>query len=177
MPEFEQPEWMRKAAPGGMLNTSVIRQELFFLATIFLASKPVSQFADRVPGEGKHMVELWNELAEHEITLRLASTASFLRARDDLWITEAPDHELRKAPCGTLRRDMESDNVVDLTMREACNKIIHASRYNFDVNGDDPYQYLEPIVYLYGTYGGKNWRAEVDVLRYVETGIAFTTYS
>ena len=181
MPEFERPEGMRPGAPASFLDNLVIRRELFFLTAIFVADGHVNSIAHI---EDHHPVlDLWNELQGQEIAQRLASTAAFLRARDDHFISVAEGLNPRDAEwsarfraqtCGTLQPDRNSETTIGLTLREACNKIMHATTYNFDVHGQDPNFYIVPTVYLYGTKNRLEWRAVLDVLKYVEIGARYT---
>ncbi len=63
-------------------------------------------------------------------------------------------------------------------MREACNKIIHATEPRFDV--EQPYlsdplaegDYVGPYIYLYGTKGSENWRAVLSIIDFAKWGTA-----
>jgi hypothetical protein len=181
--EYIQDGSWKKASPGAMLDNAVVRRDLFYLVAIFMGDQSVNGLRNSVS-------DLWNELSEHEITLRLASTASFLRARDDYIADEIARRdneeirrrgkELRSQTCGTLQEDMESEQVIPLTLREACNKVIHASDYRFDVEGEFEDSYINPAIYLYGSRQGKKgkqWRAVLDIVRYAEIGATYTTFS
>ncbi|WP_193370101.1 hypothetical protein [Pelagibius marinus] len=185
MPEYVPPGKRKKASPGAMLDNSVVRLDLFFLAAIFLADQrvnalPEGRQADRIQ-------DLWNEFEEHEITVRLASTASFLRARDDYVLAEVDRQGtdevrawaalLRNQECGTLQPDLGHDRVIGLTLREACSKIIHSNEYHFDVVGEPPHAHILPTMYLYGIQNGRKWRTVLDVLRYIEVGITYTDFT
>jgi hypothetical protein len=163
-----------------MLDTSLVRRELFLLLSIFLADKPINtRFQHtRIP-------RLANEQAVEEITRLLAVTASILRARDDYAMDEvrrSGKHsdwlkELQSQPCGTLQRDINSTDVVPLTMRVACNKIIHATNFRFDVEGEFEDSYVKPVLYFYGREKGKEWRAVLDIIRYVDVGVSYTDWN
>ena len=73
---------------------------------------------------------------------------------------------------GKLYQDIEKaiDQVEELTFREACHKIIHARHINFDLeNAKSIRQYdsINNIVYLYGEFHHKEWKAELDVCKFV----------
>jgi hypothetical protein len=64
---------------------------------------------------------------------------------------------------------------------EACNKIIHATDIRFDVvvpdaamNPDEEGAYYQPRVYLYGSKGRDDWRAELSLIDFARWGaVAF----
>jgi hypothetical protein len=70
-----------------------------------------------------------------------------------------------------------------LTLREACNKIIHATEINYDSvipdrsnNPDREGVYLRPHLYLYGTKNKKGWRAKLSIVDFVKwSAAAFRT--
>jgi hypothetical protein len=115
----------RIGSPGAMLDDAVVRRELFHLAAAFLADRSANAEPDRFEG----LSMLWNEHVHDEIILRLNSTASILRARDDELTTRLDTlNPLRKtlvvmstSNCGTLQEDMSVETVKALTLREACN--------------------------------------------------------
>ncbi len=52
-----------------------------------------------------------------------------------------------------------------LSLREACNKIIHATKIHFDVSENEiGVLYVNPHIYLYGKKFDKDWKAKLDVL-------------
>ena len=66
-----------------------------------------------------------------------------------------------------------------LRLREACNKIIHATDIRFDVvvpdaatNPDEEGAYCLPQLYLYGSKGHNDWRAELSLIDFARWGTA-----
>jgi hypothetical protein len=180
MAEYIPPGNLKKAAPAALIDDAVLRRDLYHLAAVFMASRDINALAlDEKLGR---VTELWNEFHEEEICLRLSSTAVLLRTRDDYvgrLLEEQGGRqpwadELRKEPCGTLQPDVTKDRIIPLKLREACNKVLHTIEYRFDVEGDGPDRYINPVVYLYGTErNGQAWRVVLDVLRYVELGALY----
>ncbi len=70
---------------------------------------------------------------------------------------------------------IEKGKELELIMIEACNKIIHANSLNFDVSGGDSHeeQYLNPIIHIYGEKYGKEWKVELDVIKFCEYSMRF----
>ena len=72
-----------------------------------------------------------------------------------------------------------------LSFREACNKIIHANKYEIRFNysethpldnGKNGYEsidkpYKNPIIVTYGEYQKKHWNAELNFLKFIEMSI------
>jgi len=173
--EFERGHG-KKAAPGALLDSGFVCRELLILISLVLADEKVVGLHDRVRS-------LWSEHLEAEVLHRLASSASILRARDDFLLDqfeqrgdyEGYGEKLRGARCGELQPDIESPKTELLTLREACNKIMHATEIHFDVEGQDPAtSFINPIIYLYGTNRGKKWRAVLDLVNYVEIGTRYS---
>ncbi len=79
--------------------------------------------------------------------------------------------------CGKLVTDLQDeDETQDLTVREACNKIVHAEKVRFDIEEDESFNdYITPTLYLYGKHKGKDWKATlliVDFAKGVEQVVA-----
>jgi hypothetical protein len=85
-----------------------------------------------------------------------------------------------KRPCGQLFSDWpKREQIEDLTLREACNKIIHATEIRHNVVDPDPgYNpdqigvYLRPYLHLYGTKEGRNWKADLKIIEFAKFGAA-----
>ena len=60
-----------------------------------------------------------------------------------------------------------------LTLREACNKIIHATKVHHDEQDLDPgYQlgvYFPPYVNLYGKKDGRDWKAKLLIIEFARS--------
>jgi hypothetical protein len=103
---------------------------------------------------------------EDEITRILLATAITARIIDDR------DDRLRMNAnnCGELTSDLQRPNeVVPLTLREACNKIIHAKKIRGDLSQVDHKQFANPIMYFYGELNGQEWKAKLNVIEYATT--------
>jgi hypothetical protein len=169
MAEFHHP-YFRSLPPSSMLDTRIVQRDLFTLVTIFLADKEISMMANAIT----YVREI---LIEEEIAARLLTTAVILRAWDDRLEqieepSEAVEHR-RSKTCGTLEEDLGSGRVVGLTLREACNKIIHAERTTFDVEGVE-IRFINPVIYLYGSRRKEKWRAALNIIEYAEIGMWYS---
>jgi hypothetical protein len=185
LPEYDRDDqgtW-KKASPGAMLDNAIVRRDLFYLLTMFAGCEPIMKLRRDL------LDVLYNDLFESEIAHRLATTASFLRARDD-YIDEEIERrgsddetrtwarKLRSKHCGTLRKDATSSRTVPLDLREACNKIIHSREYVFRIAGEDTARHITPFLDLHGrSNGGQKWHAVLDVLCYIEIGMDYTAWN
>lgn len=103
----------------------------------------------------------------------LLECAVLIRNEIDLqYISNSYRTYTEKECVGKLYRDIydAKDECEELTFREACNKIIHARHINFDLeNAKNQRQYdsINNMVYLYGNYQNKGWKAELDVCKFL----------
>jgi hypothetical protein len=61
-----------------------------------------------------------------------------------------------------------------LTLREACNKIIHSEHINFDlINPKSDYNHngVKEIIYVYGRKGKIEWKASISLFQFVDTSM------
>jgi hypothetical protein len=73
------------------------------------------------------------------------------------------------SPCGTLQENLENVVVMQLTLREACNKIIHAKKIRFDIEGSEMLAHLNPFIYIYGdSPNGRSWKATLDIIKFAK---------
>lgn len=100
-----------------------------------------------------------------EVTRILISCAVGLRIHfDQRPETASIDAE---SDCGELCSDLvlKKDQVEVLRLREACNKIIHATKVQFNDDG-----YMQPYVDLYGEKNSQNWRAKLSIVDFAKWG-------
>jgi hypothetical protein len=90
-----------------------------------------------------------------------------------------------KSRCGDLwpKWPKQKTKPEPLTLREACNKIIHASKIHDDLvipdrhhNPDEEGSYIRPFLYLYGTKEGTEWRAKLSIVDFVRSGAGVFLY-
>ncbi len=147
---------------GHLPNLELIILDLHRLITIFLASP--------------HLAELRTDLAddpiawlqqneEDEITCILINSAIIARIIDD---RDAGILDKVDTNCGKLTENLAIPNkILSLNLREACNKIIHAKKINYDTSEINNRKYKNPILHFYGYKNGVEWKASLNVLEYV----------
>ena len=93
--------------------------------------------------------------------------------------TKVPDHTGATGPanvnsyhdnCGRLYPDINDPASDVLTLREACNKIIHATEFehSYQVNNHMDDYSLDSKMLLHGHRNGKQWRAELDIILFAD---------
>ncbi len=158
---------------GHFPNTENTIVELHRLLSTFLASKHFAELCANYPGEGFDPIYKIQEVEGDEITRVLLNLAITARVIDD---RENGIFVLFGADCGTLQRDLTVPDVVALTLREACNKIIHASKVRFDVEELGAQRYFNPIIYLYGNLHGRDWRVQLNIVDFCKAYISTVSH-
>lgn len=170
MAEYPRPINIRA---GHLFVPEPVRRDLWVLLLIFLSDKTYAETAEEefyADGYAQPLLGL-SAFSEAEVSRILFSSAIALRVLDDR------DGVLgRLGNCGELQRDLTSDRVDQLQLREACNKVVHAEQVNFDVErldggpieqlGMSP-SYIRPTIYLYAAHRQVRWRCVLDVVAYV----------
>jgi hypothetical protein len=141
--------------------------ELHRLLAIIFASK---SFADLRVGNGEEWdpIDHLQQFEHDEITRILLFVSVTARVIDDRYDKVL---DLVAKDCGTLTHtDDKGQKEVGLSLREACNKIIHAKKVRFDVTETEATQrYLNPVIYLYGELRkGHAWKAVLDVVTFAK---------
>lgn len=145
-------------------NIANVLLDIYRLITIFLASEPISRL--EVPKSyGSDPLQQFADFERDEITRILLTIAATVRVIDD---RESRIFDLVAFECGSLVLDVErSTGPIALTVREACNKILHASEVLFDrIDPTDGASFLRGTILLTGTNRARNWRASVDVVQF-----------
>jgi hypothetical protein len=145
------------------------------LLCYFLGSKKIAQMAGE---KGFIWLGLMQKMHERiEVRHLLVNIATNIRiGRDYQRVHYSANKDLSKAEVGKL---VEARKRKLLILSEACNKIIHATKFTFEkgetqaqgnsYSGTLKLPYLKPFLHLYGTRWdksrGKNvhWKATVDV--------------
>ncbi len=165
MAETENPRFNKNHT----IDLKQIRLDVYRLFCYFESAKVIAEL--KSTQDNFHIESLPIEFFADETGRILLQTAIILRMLDDE--SEADPEE--KDPCytGILEQKEESK---ELSLREACNKIIHARKINFDqeelnVNGKT-YEYYTPYVYLYG-HQKNEWKATIDLRVFLNNASTF----
>ncbi|MBC2733029.1 MAG: hypothetical protein HF981_01605 [Desulfobacteraceae bacterium] len=105
----------------------------------------------------------------------LISIAIKIRMIDDImrqYDTNIYDHIDNNVGFLKIKSDKKKYN---LSVREACNKIIHAKSLTFNYNATkDKIEYLKPIVNFIGKKNKNHWKATIDIYKFVEQAVYFS---
>ena len=134
--------------------------EIYILSALICGSENLRSLENELRG----FEWLRSRFEASEISRRIIGLAVLLRNHLD--ITQPHPN----TNVGSLIPDSESTNCTKpLSLREACNKIIHADMV--DIHNDDQSSErngaISNRIKLLGTYNGRQWIAEVDVLRFL----------
>ena len=151
-----------------------VLQDLYRLLAYFYASKPLNELCVQNEDQCGTVDTLRTRCEKAEIHGLLIKVAATFRVQQDQCsgLSDSSDAE-NSCPnednCGTLIKDMNTPLEVEtLSLREACNKIIHADTLTHSNDCEDGNCGLEPNIKLSGRFCGKNWEAELDILKFVD---------
>lgn len=143
-----------------------IEREIYWLMTVFGASRRLYQISD---GENHSFDAIRRDCEEGEASRLLISVAIMIRSQMDARGPRPADLDLnRKKVMGHFWT--EGNTRQPLGLRDACNKIIHATGVNFPcLKAKKPSRtYLGSKVELEGFQGDARWRAVLDVMKFAE---------
>jgi hypothetical protein len=160
---------------GHELDPEPLALDLYRLLCMVVADRPIAKLSER----SWALPFLQDRYRRSEITHALVSSAIALR----IWLDQRDSREYDnfKTKCGKLYPNWpkQKNKVDNLTLREACNKIVHADDIRFDIvvpdrahNPDENGNYLRPHIYLYGVKGNRRWRAKLSIIEFVRWGAA-----
>ncbi|MGD2177923.1 MAG: hypothetical protein PVG71_08895 [Anaerolineae bacterium] len=159
---------------GFPFESSHLDLEIYRLLTAVAASSVLTERADDEVDGPK-----WKWLKKMElpeISRLLVSIAAIARNNiDSCPGSRQVDARLIERPVGFLIPDLSAPNSREpLGFRESCNKVLHADFINPEVTDLSKalYSALKPLVHLYGSHRGSDWRATVHVYEFAMTALA-----
>lgn len=149
-------------------SVPLVQTELHQLLSVFLASQAIAEAANAKEAE---LVDSM-DVQEHEDSLvarLLLSIAVSLRVLDDRTNRKLSEHAL-EVGSAIERVPASIESGVRLTLREACNKIIHARQVELERTSlTDSCGYLSPYVTLVGhDQRARVWRATLSIVAFVQ---------
>ena len=147
---------------GIRIDQSRVQLLSFRLLTIFLASENLHSLCNGEYDSGA--VILANTFEKAEIEHLMLQIATLFRSADTSALDELTMNPRWNPNVGKLEEPIGSQ-AGDLSLREACNKIIHAREIKYEIiNGDYEWnRFLKPTISLYGEKHKNKWRAILDV--------------
>lgn len=154
-------------------NLDLVLLELHRLLAIFLSSRSFAELRTGI-GEGWEAVEALQSCEEDEITRLLLTVAINFRVIDN----RKRDYMPPSKSCGTLLKNLRKPTSTSpLTVREACNKILHAQVIRGDLDDtEDGQVYLNPIMYLYGPPEDVQWKATLNIIDFVKEYVSIVSF-
>ena len=153
---------------GWPIALEIMHTDLFRLLTVFQASRTI---AEATPDEDHPFAKLRCNWEEAEASRLIVNIAATVRSALDCAINTETLETLFSRPVGTIVPDTEDPQRTDsLTLRDCCNKVLHADLIHFDLTQAKEWhkQAINPVMYLYGVYRRKEWKATIDILKFVE---------
>ena len=135
---------------GLRVDPERVRLLSFRLLTIYLASKKLNCLRD---GEYNSGPDILSQYERPEIEHLLLQIAILCRTADDNAIAWRTLEERRNPTAGRVYPDTSQSEFGQLGLRDACNKIIHQKKVNYEVIDGEYFwnNYIEPTLYIYGT--------------------------
>ena len=168
VPEYDLIKAGHRFDPGPLLL------DLYRLFCMFFGDKQLAEME-----EGSITIQTLRERYVYSEAIRILTTTSIaLRILFDQH--EREFEEASKRHCGQLFPDWPNrETPEDLMLREACNKIIHATKVHYNVVDPDPDHnpdqigvYLRPYLHLYGTKDGHDWKADLSIIDFAKEAAA-----
>ena len=158
----------RHAVKGyDVLDTYTVRLELYRLLCHFLASPRLSAHVDDVAW--CPFGAIVDDFEESEVQRLLLSIAVRMRLHIQRFKRDTKAKATLYPVVGTLC-NVDKRRLAPLTIKDACDKIIHAQLINFDRKQASKGRraYLTPKLHLYGIHRDAKWKATVNIVDFVE---------
>lgn len=166
--EYQKPHY---------LDRDNVEQMCFDIFNIQAASRELASQAEYAASEGEEfqssIFDLHHRLAEKRLSQLMLSLAVLMRTFDDLMNDSERAAEYKEF----VREKTAGLNIgeigdADLTLRNACNKIIHAKDFRPVYDKDEEkYWFMDGRIELYGELSRVEWEAVVNVAEFLEAVI------
>ena len=166
MPEFHlEDDYL--ISPGMPIDPIFFEKKIYTLITIFGAS---NFLYNNFKEDNDYFFTRTKEFEKSEVSELLISIAVISRSYLDTNIVSNnfnKDFLVGKIIFNNTNKEK------DLNFRDSCNKIIHATNINFDINKGSNIKdgYIKPIVYLYGSHQEKKWKVIVNIIDFCKAAI------
>ena len=150
-----------------IFDSMKIDEECYLLLCCFLSSNKLNKIC--ISSNFMHFKALPIK-EEQKIKQYLISIAIKLRMIDYLMKDHNRENHLPNDDNVGFIKTNNCKNI--LSIREACNKIIHARSLKFVYRKTkDKMTYLKPIVYFSGQKNKKDWKASIDIFKFAEIAV------
>ncbi|GGY33881.1 hypothetical protein GCM10008098_29050 [Rhodanobacter panaciterrae] len=157
-----------------------LNKKLFLLRHLIAGNKEFSRREQQYQGTQAEPSEGWDQHAarlQYMVSNDLIEIAAKFRVMQDtasIQLSSASLRELDHSCLGKRSIGTVLSGDVELTLRESCNKIIHASKFQLifqNARSAVPrhlYSYWNGICQFSGSQGKNNWRIALDVYRWAD---------
>lgn len=162
-----QYHWFTGISRGFVVDRLRVQLLAYRLITIILSSKELSKLCLFLDDETPSLMK--QEFEQNEIEHLLLQIAILVRAADDAARSGQTIGGSWNPKVGKIIQNIKTNKKEDLTLREACNKIIHAQKVSYDLNrNSEPRRtYVKPsFMYLYGKKDNKDWKTILDIKKF-----------
>ena len=139
-----------------IFDATSIEKQCYYLSVMAIASQ---QIREEFPPPQAAEIHIFYAYEDQEIHQTLISVAVQLRMIDDVLMQKRRGREFAEGIVGRL------DEAGILSLREACNKIIHAREIEIQLPA-------KPQIVLHGRKGSQAWKAELDILDFVRNAMS-----
>lgn len=162
-------------------GTDQVRKLVFALSTIIHATQAgrIGTVNSDDPNAPTTLETLHHTHSEYQLTHLLLRVAIAWRTLDDYWTDEVKDYaddgeaheytalldELGGTDFGVLK---DGKTRVPLTLREACNKIIHAETMKIGYTTEDSGWAMDGTIYINGKRGKQKWVTTLNMVPFLE---------
>ena len=154
-----------------------IRRELYSLMAMLFADEKMGELAMRqkIPASREDsFVRLSNDVIRTVLPLKFLTVAAAVRGALDNIADKEPSRISREsAVCGKYRKAHSKDKKENLSLREACNKAIHAKKTLFYQKqqkvAQPSFAVFNGKIMLYGAHQNPkhgDWEAEIDLEKF-----------
>lgn len=159
---WHQGDTDRKAMKSYRLQTEDIRRDLYLLLAVFCASPTLSSIG---ADEGfAYVNDLRKSFEDTEVVNRLIRISVSIRILDARFRRKFPIANSLLSVVGELTPDINGPRAETLSLRESCNKIVHAEEYHLEREDVDcEHSHINPIVLLTGVHREKHWSARINI--------------
>jgi hypothetical protein len=164
---------MTNTGLGYKPSSDALALDLHELLSLFYSSEKIGQKL-RASLPSVHQAFPIEKMEEATATKLLLSTAVTLRVMHDQARRSGTEANWPAADCGSWQQPNDPKKMLQaLPLREACNKIIHATEVCFTrIETDLPPRPLDTCVYLEGSdQKGNPWRVNLSIWEYVQAGM------
>lgn len=152
---------------GYTIKIENVYRDLFYLLTIFLSDEKIAK-TFRSNKDQLHKICGVNDDEIARLVINCATTARIIM------------DQKKKNTNGThsvgiwIENTKKPNKIKKLSIREACNKIIHAKELQFEVKKvkKDIYS-LKPKLILIGDYNDQTWEVEINIIEFIRKYIQF----